>query len=36
MRCRGIKGVVDLHTDLQTDIPHIQVRPDLSRRRATA
>jgi len=28
---RGIDGVVDLHTDLQTDIPHIQVRPVLSK-----
>ncbi len=28
---RGINGVVDLHTELQTDIPHIQVKPDLAK-----
>ena len=28
---RGINGVVDLHTELQTDIPHIQVKPDLTK-----
>jgi CzcA family heavy metal efflux pump len=25
----GIEGVVDLHTELQLDIPHVQVKPDL-------
>src|SRR3954451_18545633 len=28
---RNIDGVADLHTDLQTDIPHIQVKPDLAK-----
>jgi CzcA family heavy metal efflux pump len=28
---RGIEGVTDLHTDLQTDIPHIQVKPVLAK-----
>ena len=30
---RGINGVVDLHTELQTDIPHIQVKLDLAKAR---
>ena len=27
----GIEGIVDLHTELQVDIPHIQVKPDLAK-----
>lgn len=27
----GIEGVVDLHTELQVDIPHIQVEPNLTK-----
>jgi CzcA family heavy metal efflux pump len=27
----GIEGVVDLHTELQMDIPHIQVEPNLAK-----